>query len=104
MNTLDLIIARTNLSITIEKMRNSLIDIKDKHPGRTDLIKSMEKSISDLTFSYVFFCELEAEYRTAKQISGNLEFCRFKDREELEKQRIEIQNLKNSISDFTTAP
>jgi len=87
MNTLDLILARTNLSLTIEKMRNSLGEIQTKNPQRTDLISSMEKSISDLTFTYVYFCELEAEYRTARQRNGDLEYSKFKDNEELNKLR-----------------
>lgn len=87
MNTLDLILARTNLSLTIEKMKNSLDEVKQKTPEKTDLISAREKTISDLTFSYIFFCELEAEYRTARQRNKDLEFNRFKDLEELDKIR-----------------
>lgn len=84
MNTLDLIIARTGLSLTMEKMRNTLSEIEEKSPQRTELINSMQKSISDLTFSYIYFCELEKEYRTARQRNGDLEFARLKDSKEIE--------------------
>lgn len=97
MNTLNLIIARTNLSITIEKMKNSVDEIRKNHPSRTDLITSMDKSISDLTFSYVFFCELEAEYRTARQRNGDLEFSKFKDAQELEALRDKNKELLNYL-------
>lgn len=91
MQTLDLILARTNLSLTIEKMKNSLDEVKQKTPEKTELIAAREKTISDLTFSYLFFCELEAEFRTAKQRNRDLEWSRVKDMEELNKIRKELK-------------
>ena len=93
MNTLDLIIARTNLSMTIEKMKNTLLEIENKTPHKVDLIQSMSKTISELTFSYVFFCDLEAEFRAARQRNGDLEFSRFKDSEELNRLREQNKQL-----------
>lgn len=93
MDPLNLILARTGISITIEKMRNSSDEIKKKTPHRNDLISSLEKSISDLTFSYVYFCELEAEFRVSRQRNGDLEFGKFQQMQELEKLREQNKNL-----------
>lgn len=95
MNTLDLIIARTGLSITIEKMRNSADEIKQKNPTRVDLISSLEKSISDLTLSYVFFCELEYEYRISRQRNSDFEFDKMNDLSEL----IELRKINTTLTD-----
>ncbi len=97
MNTLDLILARTNLSLTIEKLKNSLVEIEIKNPHRTDLIGSMQKSISDLTFSYVFFCELEMEYRISRQRNGDLQYDRLKDMESLKDLKAQIEELKKYL-------
>ena len=97
MNTLDLILARTNLSLTIEKMRNSLNDIEAKNPHRTDLISSMQKSISDLTFSYIYFCELETEYRVSRQRNGDLQYNRLKDMESLKELKGQIDEMKKYL-------
>lgn len=97
MNTLDLIIARTNISLTIEKMRNSLAEIEAKNPNRTDLISSLQKSISDLTFSYIYFCELETEYRVARQRNGDLQYDRLKDFESLKDLKGQIEEMKKYL-------
>lgn len=97
MNTLDLILARTNLSLTIEKMRNSLGEIQAKNPNRTDLINSLQKSISDLTFSYIYFCELETEYRISRQRNGDLQYDRLKDFESLKELKTQIEELKKYL-------
>lgn len=97
MNTLDLIIARTNLAVTISKIQNSLAEIKQKNPHRTDVIQSMEQSIEQVTVSYVAFCELELEYRAARQRANDLEYTKFGDMEKLkaivkDNERLNAQN------------
>lgn len=100
MNTLDLILARTNLSLTIEKMKNSLDEVKKNTPEKVELISAREKTISDLTFSYIFFCELEAEYRLARQRNKDLEYNKMKDMERLAEIRQENQNIKDNVHDW----
>ena len=97
MNTLDLILARTGLSITIEKLKNSLDEIKKTHPTRIDLINSMQKSISDLTFSYAFFCELEYEFRVSRQRNSDFEFDKMNDLAELISLREQNEKLKENL-------
>ena len=97
MNTLDLILARTNLSLTIEKMRNSLIEIETKNPHWTDLMSSMQKSISDLTFGYIYFCELETEHRVSRQRNGDLQYNRLKDMESLKDLKGQIEEMKKYL-------
>lgn len=92
MNALDLILARTHLVTTLSRLRNSLDEIEQKHPGRLDLIHRMEETIEQVTFSYVTFCELELEYRTARQRANDLEYSKFGDMEKLKE--IVMQNDK----------
>lgn len=97
MNSLDLILARNGIVTTIQKMRNSADEIKAGKPNRTDLIESLERSIADLTNSYVFFCELEAEYRAARQRNSDLEFSKFSDIAELNALREQNERLKAGL-------
>lgn len=87
MDTLDLILARTNLAKTVQKLQNSLDETRQKNPEPTgrvaDIVKSMTESIEEVTFSYVTFCELELEYRAARQRANDLEYSKFGDMEKL---------------------
>lgn len=83
MNALDLILSRTNLAKTLQKLQNSRDEIQQKNPHREDLLKSMNESIEEVTFSYVTFCELELEYRAARQRANDLEYSKFGDLEAL---------------------
>ena len=78
-------------------MKNTLSEIENKTPHKKDLIQSMQKTISDLTFSYVFFCELENEYRVSRQRNRDLEFNKFKDQESLTKAMEQIAELKKYL-------
>lgn len=78
-------------------MKNTLLEIENKTPHKKDLIQSMQKTISDLTFSYVFFCELENEYRVSRQRNRDLEFNKFKDQESLTKAMEQIAELKKYL-------
>lgn len=92
MNALDLILARTNLAKTLQKLQNSRDEIQQKNAHREDLLKSMNESIEEVTFSYVTFCELELEYRVARQRANDLEYLKFGDLEAL--RAIVMQNDK----------
>ncbi len=83
MEMLDLIMARTGISISIAKIRNSVDEIKKTHSHKKELIESMEKTVSDLTFSYCTFCDLEMEYRAARQRANDLEINKFGDMDKL---------------------
>ncbi len=67
MTDIDIYLAQTNISLTIQKIRLSVNDIKEKHPTRTDLIDSMEKTIKELIEAKVTFMSLEKHYRSAKE-------------------------------------
>ena len=52
-------------------MRQSLDKIKKKHPGRTDLIQSMERHINGLQESLSVFRELEKDNRMLRRMNMN---------------------------------
>ena len=96
MNDIDIYLAQTNLSLTIQKLRLSINDIIEKHPTRTDLIDSMEKTIKDLIEAKVTFMSLEKNYRSAKENCFDYAFIIStiqKENEELKKQNNELKEL-----------
>lgn len=73
MNELTIITGKVNLDTTYLKIKLSLEEIKQKHGTRTDLIDSMERSLSDLQEVKIAFDAMEKELRTALQQNFRLE-------------------------------
>lgn len=97
MDAAELIIARSNLITNIQKIQNSLDEIKKNNPKRIDLIRSAEESIEQLTYTYVFFCELEQEFRVSRQRNRDLEFSTMVGTRELD----EIRNVNEKLMEET---
>ena len=73
MNELTIITGKVNLDTTYLKIKLSLEEIKEKHGQRTDLIDSMERSLSDLQQVKISYDAMEKELRTALQQNFRLE-------------------------------
>lgn len=72
MNELDVVLAHANINVAVGKLRFSVDEIKEKNPQRSDLINSMEETISTLIFSAEVFRTLEKEYRIARQRASDM--------------------------------
>ena len=72
MNELDVVLAHANINVAVGKLRFSVDEIKEKNPQRSDLINSMEETISTLIFSSEVFRTLEKEYRIARQRASDM--------------------------------
>ena len=72
MNELDVVLAHANINVAVGKLRFSVDEIKEKNPQRSDLINSMEETISTLIFSLEVFRTLEKEYRIARQRASDM--------------------------------
>ena len=73
MDELTIITGKVNLDTTYLKIKLSLEEIKQKHGTRTDLIDSMERSLSDLQEVKISYDAIEKELRAALQQSFRLE-------------------------------
>ena len=73
MNELTIITGKVNLDTTYLKIKLSLEEIKQKHGTRTDLIDSMERSLSDLQQVKISYDAMEKELRAALQQNFRLE-------------------------------
>lgn len=73
MNELTIITGKVNLDTTYLKIKLSLEEIKQKHGTRTDLIDSMERSLSDLQEVKIAYDAMEKELRAALQQNFRLE-------------------------------
>ena len=73
MNELTIITGKVNLDTTYLKIKLSLEEIKQKHKTRTDLIDSMERSLSDLQEVKISYDTMEKELRAALQQNFRLE-------------------------------
>lgn len=73
MDELTIITGKVNLDTTYLKIKLSLEEIKQKHGTRTDLIHSMERSLSDLQQVKISYDAIEKELRVALQQNFRLE-------------------------------
>jgi hypothetical protein len=73
MNELTIITGKVNLDTTYLKIKISLEEIKEKNGHRTDLIDSMERSLSDLQQVKISYDAMEKELRAALQQNFRLE-------------------------------
>ena len=73
MDELTIISGKVNLDTTYLKIKLSLEEIKQKHGTRTDLIDSMERSLSDLQQVKISYDAMEKELRAALQQNFRLE-------------------------------
>lgn len=73
MDELTIITGKVNLDTTYLKIKLSLEEIKQKHGQRTDLIDSMERSLSDLQQVKISYDAIEKELRSALQQNFRLE-------------------------------
>ena len=73
MDELTIITGKVNLDTTYLKIKISLEEIKEKHGTRTDLIHSMERSLSDLQQVKISYDAMEKELRAALQQNFRLE-------------------------------
>lgn len=73
MDELTIITGKVNLDTTYLKIKLSLEEIKQKHGTRTDLIDSMERSLTDLQEVKIAYGAMEKELRAALQQNFRLE-------------------------------
>lgn len=72
MTELDVVLAHANISVAVGKLKFSVMDIMENNPHRSDLIDSMNETISTLIFSQETFRALEKEYRIARQRASDM--------------------------------
>lgn len=92
---LELLSSRINLNHTCLKLQVSIEDIKTKHPNRTDLLSSMEKSLHEIKKAMVVYGTLEKEFRASRQMNFNLERLNLEQKQEIQnfKRQIELNNM-----------
>ena len=61
MDSLEILKAKINLQTLIIKMTNSIEEIQNKHPERSDIINSMLESAEDIAQFQSVFAQLEEE-------------------------------------------
>lgn len=89
MEEINIQLAQSSLNLAIYSMRFSIDEIREKHPGRTDLIESMEKHLKGLSESLVVFRELEKENRMLRRLNMNYHI-------ETMELKYEVEKLKNT--------
>jgi hypothetical protein len=82
------------LSHTYVKVQASLNDIKMKHPNRTDLIDSMEETLSELQEVKMYINQLEQEYRAMRQNGYRTDLINLDLREENNRLKAELNAIK----------
>ena len=90
MDELTIITGKVNLDTTYLKIKLSLEEIKQKHGTRTDLIDSMERSLSDLQEVKISYDAMEKELRAALQQNFRLEKL-------LQEEKFKVRDLETQL-------
>lgn len=77
---IEMIKRKTGLWMVYLKIQNSLDKIKETHPQRTDLIESMEKSLTEVGESVLYFEHVDKLLRASnsKQYQMEIEIMQLK--------------------------
>ena len=77
---LEMIKRKTGLWTVYLKIQNSLDKIKETHPGRTDLIDSMEKSLTEVHDAVLYFEHVDKLLQASnkKQFAMEIEIMQLK--------------------------
>jgi hypothetical protein len=91
---LELLIARTTILNTRERIKNSLYEIEKTAPDRIEYINPMKNTIERLLHAHFVYDNLEKEFRIARQRASNLEYKLLILWQENEKLKKEIKDYK----------
>ena len=80
MSSIEFIKRKTGLWTVYVKIQNSLDKIKENHPQRTDLIQSMEKSLTEVGDAVLYFEHVDKLLRASnsKQYAMEIEIMQLK--------------------------
>jgi len=80
MSSIEFIKRKTGLWTVFLKIQNSLDKIKKTHPGRTDLIDSMEKSLTEVGEAVLYFEHVDKLLQASdkKQFQMEIEIMQLK--------------------------
>lgn len=100
LSELNLLLVSANFNLQISKIIHSRDEIVRKHPGRVDLINSMNDSIEKLTEAYTVFKSLEMGYRLQSKRCFDLEMiCLNKQAEIVEREKI-IRDFEKTLPEY----
>lgn len=90
---LEMIKRKTGLWMVYLKIQNSLDNIKEKHGHRTDLIDSMEKSLTEVGEAVLYFehCDKMLRSYSSKSYQMELEIMQLKQ---------QVRNLERRINEL----
>ena len=92
MELLTEILMKSYIDRTILKLKNSLDEIKENHPTRTDLINSMQESLTEMAQVKVYVLELLDDNRVLRHETSDL-------RRSNMKMIVDIGKLEKSLSE-----
>lgn len=93
---LELLIARTSILTTRQRIINSIEDIEKKAPHRIDYLEPMKNSEKRLLHAHFIFDALDKEFRAARQRASDLEYkllILYQEHKKLKEDYAEMQKL-----------
>jgi hypothetical protein len=93
---LELLIARTSILTTRQRIINSIQDIERKAPDRLDYLTPMRNSEERLLHAHFVFDALDKEFRAARQRAADLEYkllVLYQEHKKLKQDYAEMQEL-----------
>lgn len=93
---LELLIARTTILTTRQRIINSIEDIEKKAPNRLDYLEPMRNSEKRLLHAHFVYDTLDKEFRAARQRAADLEYkllILYQEHKKLKQDYAEMQEL-----------
>jgi hypothetical protein len=78
--SLEMIKRKAGMNVLYWRLKNSLDEIKEKHPEREDIIKPMEESLNEVSETILYFthCDLMLRANTSRIYQLELENMKLK--------------------------
>jgi hypothetical protein len=90
---LEMIKRKAGLNVLYWRLKNSIDEIKEKHPNRTDLIDPMEESLEEVTESILYFNHCDLMLRANSSRLYQIELDNMKLRQDNAALKSQIKNL-----------
>lgn len=100
MNEINYLLSSIKLSKSIEKIRMSLNEIKQKNPNRLDLINSMQETLDDLIEVKLMYSRLERHNLSMESVLFNFQKMAFDLKSENESLNKSNENLKKELNPY----
>ena len=95
--SLEMLKRKAGLNVLYYRLKNSIEEIEEKHPDRSDLLEPMRESLNEVAESIQYFTHCENVTRATNSLNHDLQLENIKLKQENKSLNIHNGNLLNGL-------